>query len=326
MNKELYDKMATLWSQVTEKTLDPVDKTAVKKKFDDRKDKDIDNDGDTDSTDKYLHKRRKAISKAVTNEDSDEMTECPECDGSTENHDPDCPRAEKGDKKKIDEKDLDQDNTKKALKHDCASHVTSEQWGYGECLAGEHTLVEQEDGTGVVTHYTVMFEHGVELVSVEELTVVKEKSHIHAGKKPPFEGPYSKSDKETKDRFGNVVKKKNLAKHLAKKGMSKFAKKESYTPEDVESMIDAAIDSLLNEKTREKKTGESALDKFKGKGAKDMAADGNVGSPKEADITPEEEGHDDASKAAKVTKPAKARSAGDQLSNGDKTIVKGGTK
>ena len=108
--------------------------------------------------------------------------------------------------------------------------------------------------------------------------------------------------------------------------MSKFAKKESYTPEDVESMIDAAIDSLPNEKTREKKTGESALDKFKGKGAKDMAADGNVGSPKEADITPEEEGHDDASKAAKVTKPAKARNAGDQLSNGDKTIVKGGTK
>ena len=48
-----------------EKKLDPVNPTAVKKKFDDRKDKDIDNDGDVDSTDKYLHKRRKAISKAV---------------------------------------------------------------------------------------------------------------------------------------------------------------------------------------------------------------------------------------------------------------------
>ena len=45
--------------------LDPVNKDAVKKKFDDRKDKDIDNDGDTDSTDKYLHKRRAAISKAT---------------------------------------------------------------------------------------------------------------------------------------------------------------------------------------------------------------------------------------------------------------------
>jgi len=45
--------------------MDPVNKDAVKKKFDDRKDKDIDNDGDVDSSDKFLHKRRKAISKAV---------------------------------------------------------------------------------------------------------------------------------------------------------------------------------------------------------------------------------------------------------------------
>lgn len=45
--------------------LDKVDKKAVKKDFDDRKDKDIDNDGDADKNDKYLHKRRKAVSKAI---------------------------------------------------------------------------------------------------------------------------------------------------------------------------------------------------------------------------------------------------------------------
>ena len=45
--------------------LDKVDKKAVKKKFDDRKDKDIDNDGDIDDSDEYLHKKRKAISKNV---------------------------------------------------------------------------------------------------------------------------------------------------------------------------------------------------------------------------------------------------------------------
>ncbi len=56
---------------VKNEKLDPVNKTAVKKKFDDRKDKDIDNDGDVDSTDKYLHKRRKAISKAIKSEDAD---------------------------------------------------------------------------------------------------------------------------------------------------------------------------------------------------------------------------------------------------------------
>lgn len=48
--------------------MDPVNPKAVKKKFDDRKDKDIDNDGDVDSSDEYLHKRRKAISKAMKKE------------------------------------------------------------------------------------------------------------------------------------------------------------------------------------------------------------------------------------------------------------------
>ena len=48
--------------------LDKVQPKAVKKKFKDRKDKDIDNDGDVDSSDKFLHKKRKAISKAMSKE------------------------------------------------------------------------------------------------------------------------------------------------------------------------------------------------------------------------------------------------------------------
>lgn len=56
--------------------LDKVQPKAVKKKFDDRKDKDIDNDGDVDSSDEYLHKRRKAISKATKEEtELEEATE-----------------------------------------------------------------------------------------------------------------------------------------------------------------------------------------------------------------------------------------------------------
>ena len=58
-----------------EKKLDPVNPTAVKKKFDDRKDKDIDNDGDVDSTDKYLHKRRKAVSKAIKSDEKSSVSE-----------------------------------------------------------------------------------------------------------------------------------------------------------------------------------------------------------------------------------------------------------
>ena len=49
--------------------MDKVQPKAVKKKFDDRKDKDIDNDGDTDSSDEFLHKKRKAISKAISKDE-----------------------------------------------------------------------------------------------------------------------------------------------------------------------------------------------------------------------------------------------------------------
>ena len=48
--------------------LDAVQPKAVKKKFKDRKDKDIDNDGDVDDSDKFLHKRRKAVSKAINSQ------------------------------------------------------------------------------------------------------------------------------------------------------------------------------------------------------------------------------------------------------------------
>ena len=43
--------------------LDVVNKKELKKDYDGRSDKDIDNDGDTDKSDEYLHLRRKAITK-----------------------------------------------------------------------------------------------------------------------------------------------------------------------------------------------------------------------------------------------------------------------
>jgi len=67
-------------SKLVESKLDPVNKDAVKKKFDNRQDKDIDNDGDTDSTDKYLHKRRAAISKNIKEEQEASCGCGPECD------------------------------------------------------------------------------------------------------------------------------------------------------------------------------------------------------------------------------------------------------
>jgi len=187
MNNEYYRKIAEALQQMDEKKkLDPVGKA----------DADIDNDGDVDSSDEYLHNRRATIKKKMKHsksgklghkdidEAADEMDECPECGGSTENHEADCSRADASKKRKLDDdKDLDAKSAGKAMKHDCATHVASESWGYGECIPGQHTLVEQEDGTAIVTHYDVMFEHGIEVnVAVEDLTILREKSHMHASK------------------------------------------------------------------------------------------------------------------------------------------------
>ena len=69
----LEESILGVWTEAAKKqeALDAVDKNAVKKKFADRKDKDIDNDGDTDSSDEFLHKKRKAISKSMAKETSD---------------------------------------------------------------------------------------------------------------------------------------------------------------------------------------------------------------------------------------------------------------
>ena len=55
--------------QVAAEEMDPVNPKAAAKKFKDRKDKDIDNDGDVDDSDEYLHKRnRKAINEVKLNQ------------------------------------------------------------------------------------------------------------------------------------------------------------------------------------------------------------------------------------------------------------------
>ena len=51
--------------ELAEKKLDAVDHKELKGKHSERKDKDIDNDGDVDKSDKYLHMRRKKVSKII---------------------------------------------------------------------------------------------------------------------------------------------------------------------------------------------------------------------------------------------------------------------
>ena len=68
----LYEDMGHILNRYydIDEALDPVDTSKVEPEddFEDREDKDIDNDGDTDDSDEYIHNKRKAITKAVKKE------------------------------------------------------------------------------------------------------------------------------------------------------------------------------------------------------------------------------------------------------------------
>ena len=316
MNSEYIKKIQALWQEVLEgkKKLDPVGKA----------DADIDNDGDVDSSDEYLHKRRKAISKAMKKEDV-ELEEAAGKDIAAkmmhsktmkpfaskvakmanvsvrdlERMLPDyvsggeirkmfsepgneelgkeietyakkhggidkkdmlkvAMMLKKGDRKgavkytrgldtdprewlldkmdafdeavELEAVDMDTKSVDKALSHDCAKHVASAQWGFGECIPGQHTLVEQEDGNAIVTHYDIMFEHGIEFdVPVEDLTILVSESHKHTAKKMK-EGDMSK-DKASHDTGGFRIS--NQDAQAAKKRLADRLKQRRMKKEDV---------------------------------------------------------------------------------------------
>jgi hypothetical protein len=67
--------IASAYKQVLEKKLDAVNPDELKGTHAQRKDKDIDNDGDVDSSDEYLHNRRKAIKTAMKKEEVEQLDE-----------------------------------------------------------------------------------------------------------------------------------------------------------------------------------------------------------------------------------------------------------
>ena len=121
--------------------MDPVNPKAA---FKDRKDKDIDNDGDVDSSDEYLH-NAKAIGKAMKKEFRRFL--------------PNSANSQ----------------------HLCAKNVVHEEWGEGQPVHGMHAM---PDTDGNIAWYDVMFEHYREGVSINEFKVTaSEMHHNHSGKK-----------------------------------------------------------------------------------------------------------------------------------------------
>ena len=90
------------WELAEKKKLDPVDDAENDKKFKDREDKDIDNDGDVDSSDEYLHKKRKATDDAIDGGKKPAKNEEDEDEGDDE-EEKEAPKVagKKDDKKKV---------------------------------------------------------------------------------------------------------------------------------------------------------------------------------------------------------------------------------
>ena len=146
--------------------LDKVDPKAVKKKFKDRKDQDIDNDGDVDSSDEYLHKRRKAVSKAIEKE-GNAFSKALSNESFTKNmmFNVDDIRA------MCHSKD-----------HDCATYVDHPEFGLGKPVYESHAI---PDENGHVAWYDVEFAHGIEeQVPAEDMQILQTEAHNGNGKKP----------------------------------------------------------------------------------------------------------------------------------------------
>ena len=94
------------------------------------------------------------------------------------------------------------------FQHDCAAHVVHETHGYGVCIEGRHTLVENTEGKHEVTHYDVFFKSGdtIENVPVNELKVLTSESHSH-GKRKKNEDTVEEAEGGILGKIGQLIDK-----------------------------------------------------------------------------------------------------------------------
>ena len=239
--------------------------------------------------------------------------------------------------------DMNKANADKAIQHDCATHVEHAEWGKGQPISEQHTIVETAPGVGYVTHYDVMFEHGIEKnVAVKDLDILAEMSHGHSKKKkneamdPVNHKELKGKHKDRKD--GDIDNdgdedESDKYLHRRRKAVSKSMKKENdvemnpkktkdkastQNADTMESTVPTVYARILEARAMHYKGAAPAQDKEDGmapmtkKTKKDMEAGMKV------DDT-EEKGHDDASKAGRAGPKAKARS-GDNM-KGDKSVM-----
>ena len=161
--------------------LDAVQPKAVKKKFKDRKDKDIDNDGDVDSSDEYLHKRRKAVSKAISKESQNGFRMAAK--KAKDNGDDKFVFAGKEyEVQSVYKESFTRDDIRAmchSKDHDCATYVNHPVFGLGKPVYESHAI---PDDNGYVEWYDVEFAHGIEReVPAKDMEIIEESHHGSGG-------------------------------------------------------------------------------------------------------------------------------------------------
>lgn len=186
-----------------EKTMDPVG----------QEDADVNNDGKVDGTDKYLKKRRAAISKAIKNEEVEQVDEISKAtmgryinkakdsidnnswrqgykEGSKTNPsgrlEKKLTKRHKGIetavKKLTTESPMDgvARGSLEGDKHMCATKVFHKEWKEGTTIKTMHA---DPDEYGLIEWYDVLFDHGIERVMTEDMKILAQESHMNHKKK-----------------------------------------------------------------------------------------------------------------------------------------------
>jgi hypothetical protein len=238
----------------------------------------------------------------------DGMTKCEECGGSSENHDEECSKY-KGEAC---------GDSKPASKMKTAESVRHEDHGFGEIVA------ESAEG------FDVLFDHGVEFnVPAEQLEGVS--SAIKTAKRMGgnMTGAVKKIDKAKKGMSGNPRVQKALRKAneedevatteaVSEGTVAEFEEEVVQTYSSFVAGTRAALAQMWEASIPKQKPAAASHDdigdNIKGKGAEDMVKDADGDKAKVA--LDDEEGHQDAVKAARaVKKQAPAR--GDEPRKGD---------
>lgn len=338
MNPEYMKKIAELWQQVAEKkAMDPVDQKALKGKHADRKDKDIDNDGDVDKSDEYLHNRRQAVSKAMKeSEDEGEgkgdgkMKPCPDCDGSMDNHDPDCPKADNDD-------DDDMENESSCGKKMKKESVELDEGIMDKVKAGikkvlgKHRLdkAQRKASSELRSYYDDWIASGgseerfMELVhgTGKQMGLDIEPDEVFKDWLPKVRRANRKDDRLAKLRmkkesvsheqwgYGEVIE-------TTENGFNVYF--EHGVEFDVSESELMFLEKNYAMRTKGAAKAETMKDKRKGKGADDMANDLNADNPELA--ADDAKGHEDATKAGRVVSK-QSPTRGQEKRVGDTSIV-----